>query len=88
MSLMVSVIVGECYPASPTGARIHVSTNETSRFTSIQEAFAFGHSKRAVGFAVIVRPTYNEKDSCGEFYREWRSFNSSAFEEYRWMIGG
>lgn len=36
------------------------------------------------GFAIIIRPNYNETDDAGNrFFREWRSFNGAPFKEIR-----
>lgn len=53
-------------------------------FTNLEHAISLGESLRAKGKAVIVRPNYNERDSKGRYFREWRSFNGSPLKESRW----
>lgn len=55
-----------------------------SRHPSLEEAQACGETLRAKGVCVIVRPTYNETDRNGRFFREWRSFDGAEFIECRW----
>lgn len=55
---------------------------------SLDDAFAIGKDKTADGMSVIVRPNYNETDSKGRFFREWRSFNGEPFKEVRWEFPG
>ncbi len=55
---------------------------------NIDTAFAIGKDNARDGMSVIVRPNYNETDSKGRFFREWRSFNGESFKECRWEFPG
>jgi hypothetical protein len=52
--------------------------------STLEEALILGNSLVGERLSVIVRPSYNEKDASGKFFREWRSFNGEPFKECRW----
>jgi hypothetical protein len=78
----ISVIVGEC----DGSGRLIGSRLFDERYPTLEEAMRVGKHKCADGMSVIVRPNYNEKDSRGDFFREWRSFNGDAFKECKWYF--
>ena len=43
-------------------------------------------TKCGSGYSVILRPSFNETDAKGSFFREWRSFNGESLREVRWSI--
>ena len=53
---------------------------------TLTAARRLGDSLIVKGLSVIVRPTYNEKDVQGRFYREWRSFSGEPFKEVRFSF--
>jgi len=55
-------------------------------YASLEEAMTSGQNQVGEKRSVIVRPSYNEEDEKGRYYREWRSFNGSPFEECRWDL--
>lgn len=75
---VVSVIVSKC-----AGNRIYGDRIVDKSFTTIDEAKSFADQFRDDGKSVIVRPCYNEHDSEGRYFREWRSFNGETFREIR-----
>lgn len=75
----VSVLVSRCIRD-----RLFAVSLFNESFYSLDTAMSVGKTKQADGVSVIVRPNYNEEDSKGRFFREWRSFNGSPFEEVRW----
>ena len=84
----VTVIVSQCVKGTAENeGRIFGDRLVTYTFYSVEEALLEGKFQSADGRCVIVRPTYNEEDDKGHFYREFRSFNGEAFKEIRFSIG-
>lgn len=81
MNKTISVLVSKCIQDRIWGDRLF-----DENFLSLEEAQNIGISKKVPGVCVIVRPSYNEKDEKGTFFREWRSFNGEPFKECRWRI--
>lgn len=79
MSTNVSVIVSKCNDEG----RIFGDRLFDEKYPTVEEARAIGLTKCADGVSVIIRPNYNETDSEGRHFREWRSFNGAAFKECR-----
>lgn len=76
----VTVIVSHC---APKGDRVYGERLTDTRFSKLDDALKFASPLREQGKSVLVRPNYNERDSKGRFYREWRSFNGEPFQEIR-----
>ena len=74
----VCVIVSKCI-----GDRIYGDRLVDEKLSSVEDAKALGEKHRAAGQSVVVRPNYNEEDSDGRFFREWRSFDGTPFKECR-----
>lgn len=81
-----TVIVGACFGNDADGYRSVGNCRRIDHYNTAG-ALADGEARKAVGVAVIVRPNYNESDSEGRYFREWRSFNGQPFKECRWRIG-
>lgn len=56
------------------------------RFSDPLGALAYALAQRTNGKAVIIRPSFNETDEHGSFFREWRSFDGGKFAEIRWYM--
>lgn len=74
----ISVIVGSC-----VNDRI-LGQSQTRFFETLDAANTYAQTKSGKGVSVIVRPSYNETDEQGNFYREWRSLDGTPFRECRW----
>jgi hypothetical protein len=79
----IQVIVSLCYK-DLNQEWLNGHPIEDEIFASLEAANEFAEGFKSLGVSVIVRPTYNETDSTGRFFREWRSFNGEAFKESRW----
>lgn len=55
-----------------------------ANYPTVEQARLVADMYVGEGKSVIVRPTYNETDADGSFFREWRSFNGEPFKECRW----
>jgi hypothetical protein len=60
--------------------------DERTRWEDPLGALFSALKSRAVGKAVIIRPSFNEVDEHGSFFREWRSFDGEMFYEIRWYM--
>jgi len=86
MHTQVAVIVSKCvWDRHAECWRVWERVSEET-YPTLDEAVAVGESKRAEKLSVLIRPTYNEEDVQGRFFREWRSFNGEHFKEVRWPL--
>lgn len=89
----VTVLVSKCVYLGDKnfgetgGYRIYGKRLVEVSYSTLAEARAEGDKLRATGMSVVVRPSYNETDADGTFFREWRSFNGERFQECRFGIG-
>jgi len=81
----VKVIVCKCVKDS-NGDFTLSNKREESSFDTYIQARAYGDTCVAEGIAVIIRPTYNEVDSQGNFFREYRSIDGASFKEIKFRI--
>jgi hypothetical protein len=84
MNKEVQVIISECAFIGDDWRVL--KRKEEKSFHNYIAAKKYADKKTAKGLSVIIRPIYNEKDSKGEFFREWRSFNGEAFTEVKWRF--
>ncbi len=77
MDKKIVVIVSKCVKDRIYGESL------IDTYATLEEARRVGESKRADGMSVVVRPSFNEEDDNGRFFREWRSFNGEEFREVR-----
>lgn len=83
----VSVIVSACVKGTKVGeGRTFGDRLFDATFPSLDAAMEEGRFQCGDGRSVVVRPSYNEKDEIGCFFREWRSFNGEALKEARFAI--
>ena len=85
MGAGVQVIVVKCCKGEE-GWRTFGDRISDTEFPTLAQAQAFGESARFGDLCVIIRPSYNEMDDTGSFFREWRSFGGEEFKECRWNI--
>lgn len=83
MNTIVSLIVIKC-EGEGSNARVYGERLLDKTYPTLEEATESGKFMCGKGLCVIVRPNYNETDSKGRFFREWRSFNGEALKECRW----
>lgn len=76
----ISIIVVKC---SPLGEQVYGDRLSWIVLYNLREALSLGTDKSKEGVCVIVRPSFNEEDVSGHFFREWRSFNGSPLKECR-----
>lgn len=81
----VNVIVVKCAGVDDN-CRSYGDRLVDATYDTVEEATAQADPHRRQGVSVIVRPTYNESDDKGRFFREWRSFHGEAFKECRWSF--
>lgn len=79
-------VVVKSADCSPVGDVVYGNWSAEIECPDVLSAQRLGESLLAKGKCVIVRPTYNEEDSRGQFFREWRSFNGEPFYECRWNL--
>lgn len=82
----VAVIVVKCTPNNGESRSTYGDRLVDKAFGSVPDAINFVERERhqRQGNCVIIRPNYNEEDSRGRYFREWRSFNGEQFRECRW----
>jgi len=85
MSKRVVVLALKCY-FDKDSWRTYGPRLVERQFESLSEATAFAEEQRAPQMAVILRPSYNEVDDKGDYFREWRSFDGSPLKETRWPV--
>ena len=85
MSTNVKVIVSKCV-GEGDDVRVYGERLFEGNYPTVEEATSQADKFRDKGVSVLVRPTYNERDDKGRFFREWRSFHGEAFKECRWDI--
>lgn len=78
------VIVSHCYLEASGIVSLSRSAHIRERFDSIIDAAMLAGKNIGQNRSVIIRPTFNERDENGGFFREWRSFDGKAFQECRW----
>lgn len=81
----VSVIVSKCVGQGES-VRVYGDRVVDTKHHTVAEGLLEGDKYREKGFSVLVRPTYNEEDEKGRFFREWRSFHGEPFRECRWDL--
>lgn len=83
----VEVIVSRCvYDDRAQSWRVYGEELHRQTYPSFEEARQVGSAAKGESISVIVRPTYNESDAEGNYFREWRSYNGAEFVECKWRF--
>lgn len=66
--------------------RISLTDQVVTQWQDPLRAFAEAVRSRAKGKIVIIRPTFNEIDEEGSFFREWHSTDGMFFQEKKFYL--